>query len=900
MGAGAVEPLPLRQDQPGGGEEVTASNKQRLFPSGKNNPCPICGREKDGDCRTSGDGLEVICHHPKDHRPGDRIQGADGQTWGFTRNTSDGRAGHFTIDKPLPGRTSGANVIAFPARPAAPQPAPPPPPAAMPAEPPSLALLPAPRPAKGSPYRYSDTQRVNRIPLANGDKDFRCQHLKDRGWAHRQGPEPWPMFNQGDCSARGWPLEVEGEKCAELVAAAGWVGISQPGHAHSVEQIRERYKALSLEGTPGIVFLADHDDEGRKRAQQSADAAALAGLPLIVLRAGDLWPDLPAGGSIDDAPGTFAEQIAAIEVAARLAHAKALAAGAPAGAALHQDRNDDRGEQLGEEGQGEPDHFQVLGWCADRRKVWYRHRQTAQIASAVPYGQAELLKLAPLEYWRGKYAKTNQKTGEVIGYDWAQAADDVSRAADRSGVFEVDQLRGRGVWHDDGRVVWHLGNRLEVDGVETPLTDLQSDHQYGLMPALPIDRKVAPLGDDHGRKILQVLQDCGWQGPSDHLHLAGWIVLSNVGGALRKRPGLQVTSPYGSGKSDTIENAILPLQGGIGRISSGSTEAGIRQLIGRDALPCTIDESEAEDGRKREAQLRLVRFSFDGIRQVKGTPSGEAMTFCLRSSLALAGINSPIDNPADRSRMAVIGRRMMPADQWKEVSRRRSALITPEIGERLLRRTISNLPALLANIATFGHVISGQIASNEGGRAGDTYGALLAGAHHLISTQELTKDEAQSWLDSVGWEIGHADTDDTDGKAGAEGRQCLEYLLAHEIRWQPAYDPDEGRPSTGSLTVRELVNLAHNSPRSADGQVARTALGRKGIHATPEGLAVARSSPATQGVFSTTKWMKGGHASRLLEIEGTTRASAAVRFPSGGVHRAVLVPWEAVGALGEL
>jgi len=322
-------------------------------------------------------------------------------------------------------------------------------------------------------------------------------------------------------------------------------------------------------------------------------------------------------------------------------------------------------------------------------------------------------------------------------------------------------------------------------------------------------------------------------------------------------------------------------------------------LIGRDALPCTVDESEAEDGRKREAQLRLVRLSYDGISQVKGTPSGDAMTFCLCSSLALAGINAPIENPADRSRMAVIGRRMMPADQWAEVGKRRAALITVEIGQRLIRRTVSNLPALLTNIKTFGHVISGQIDSNEGGRAGDTFGALLAGAHHLTSTATLTNDEARSWLDSVGWDITHINTDDTDRKAGAEGRQCLEYLLAHEIRWQPAYDPDAGRPSTGSLTVRELVALAHLSPRSIDGQEARTALGRKGIHAIDDGLAVARSAPGAMGIFSTTKWMKGGHASRLLEIEGTTRTNATMRFPSGGSHRAVIVPWAAVGALGE-
>ena len=552
------------------------------------------------------------------------------------------------------------------------------------------------------------------------------------------------------------------------------------------------------------------------------------------------------------------------------------------------------------EAQQQLEPYQVLGWCTDRRKVWYRHRKTAQIASDVPYGQAELLKLAPLQHWWDTYPIKNDD-GEVIRCNWAQAADDIARAADDGGVFAPDQVRGRGIWIDDGRTVWHLGDRLEVDGVETPLNDLQSRSQYGLMPALPINPQVAPLDDDHGRLILQVLKDCGWQGPSDHLHLAGFVVLSNVGGALRKRPGLQVTSPYGSGKSDTIEHAILHLQGGIGRISSGSTEAGIRQLIGRDALPCTVDESEAEDGRKREAQLQLVRLSYDGIPQVKGTPSGDAMTFCLCSSLALAGINAPIENPVDRSRMAVIGRRMMTAHQWAAVSRRRESLITREIGQRLIRRTVSNLPALLANITTIGRVISGQIASNEGGHAGDTYGTLLAGAHHLTNIATLTDNEAQSWMDSVGWEFDHINTDHTDRKAGAEGRQCLEHLLAHEMPWHDPGDRESGRPGTGRLTVRELVNLAHNSPRSIEGQEARTALGRKGIYATDDGLAVARSSPATHAIFSTTKWMKGGHAFRLLEIEGTTRTSGdeGVRFPSGGIHRGVVVPWASVGALGE-
>jgi len=179
------------------------------------------------------------------------------------------------------------------------------------------------RPTAGSPYRYSETQRVVRTALPNDKKTFRCEHLAGDKWVAGKGPDPWPAFNQADAiGAHGWILETEGEKCAELAAAVGVVAISQPGHAHGVDQIRPRYEALLNGGALGVVYLADSDDEGRKRAKQSTEAAVLAGLPIIVLHAGDLWPDLPVGGSIDDAPGTAAEQIEVIEAAARVAHAR--------------------------------------------------------------------------------------------------------------------------------------------------------------------------------------------------------------------------------------------------------------------------------------------------------------------------------------------------------------------------------------------------------------------------------------------------------------------------------------------------------------------------------------------------------------------------------------------------
>ena len=544
--------------------------------------------------------------------------------------------------------------------------------------------------------------------------------------------------------------------------------------------------------------------------------------------------------------------------------------------------------------------FKVLGWDADRKVVFYRHRQTSQIASVKPYGPAELLKLAPAAQWEKEHPRygENKKTGkkEVIGVAWTAAADWLIVQANMAGVFEPERVRGRGVWLDSGnRVVWHLGDRLEVNGTITRLADHESRHHYGRLPALPINPAVEPLDDAHGRKILAVIKEMGWAGESDYLHVAGHAVTSNVGGALVKRPQLQSESPWGSGKTDNLENVLTPLQAGIGYSSAGSTEAGIRQLVGSDSLPVTVDESEQEDGKKREALLRLVRYNFDGTEQNKGTPSGQGLRFRMRSSIALAGINAPIPNPADRSRIAVVTRKPIPGNQWADVAARRAELISNEVGERLIRRTVTHLPALLANITTFGKVIAGMVTTGDSGRAGDTWGALLAGAHHLTSTAVLTEGQAAAWLQMVGWDYSHTNSDETDRAAGAEGRQCLDHLLAHEIRWRVALDPESDAPSTDAITIRELVQMVRDNARSEEGREAIKALGRKGIKVTDEGdLAVAHATPGTQAIFGTTKWGQGAHRKRLLELPGTTVTSGTVHFATDSSRRAVLVPWSAL------
>ena len=529
--------------------------------------------------------------------------------------------------------------------------------------------------------------------------------------------------------------------------------------------------------------------------------------------------------------------------------------------------------------------YRVLGWNSERTAIHYQHRQTGQIASIKPSAQpGQLLQLAPKGFWETFFPTR-------MGIDWAGACSDVIEDANHAGVFAVDRVRGRGLWIDGNSVIWHLGDRLEVDGQMVELIEHRSAHHYPRLPALDINPNVVPLSDAEGREILAAITAMGWATPLDPLHLLGWAVLANVGGALEKRPVLQITSRFGSGKTFTRERVLQPLLAGLAISRSNSTEAGIRQLLRADTLPVLIDESEGEDHSRREGHLRLARLSYDGSPTDRGTTHGQALSYAIRSSVAMVGINATINNPAERSRTVLVGREQLPQTEWAAVDRRLQELLTPETGARLLRRAVNYLPTLRANVATFRRAVEGQLGGGAAARAGDTYGALLAGAYLLTSSALVDDAQALDWLDTMNWSA-----NDALGESGSEGqdttaesRQCLAHLLGHEEPWRLLED----ERGTGRISVRELVYLARLSSGADDAEQARKALGRRGIRATDSGLEVCNSAEALAPIYVKTKWRDGGHRARLLDLPGAYPAGT-VRFPVLGSHRATKVPWEVV------
>ncbi|WP_413746906.1 DUF3987 domain-containing protein [Synechococcus sp. MIT S9507] len=269
----------------------------------------------------------VFCHHGSSHSPPDNLKrgqviaGADGQKWALmsTAEGSHGPVSTFVLDRE---KQDQRNCQKQPPRPVRRPPTedPVPEPARMPealiefAPLSEAAFLDGIKRAENSTsldfawFIYSDTQRTQRQPKTNKDgrpdKAFIPHHLNGSApnLTSGAGPEFWPLWHEQDLQDLDghWVLELEGEKCANIARAGGVIATSQPGHARTVDQRCRRYETLRQNGAAGVVYLADNDDQGKRFAKEAEHAAAQAGLPIVVVPAAELHPQMPEKGSIDD------------------------------------------------------------------------------------------------------------------------------------------------------------------------------------------------------------------------------------------------------------------------------------------------------------------------------------------------------------------------------------------------------------------------------------------------------------------------------------------------------------------------------------------------------------------------------------------------------------------------
>lgn len=231
----------------------------------------------------------VFCHRgktlgpPSRLRVGDVLTDSDGRCWAYTGDSrDDSRDGavfviHEERDRSLPA-----------------------------CEPPPLPV-PAPAVRKeasciATTYKYREDLRVVRYDyeLPDKKKDFQPQFFFNQRWNAGAGSEVWPFYGSLGTDTSSI-IEVEGEKCVNVLRAQGIAAISHPGHQRDEQSCRARYAGLASANIKTVYFISDNDAAGRKKAAGFLAAAGLAQLDFRVIPAESIC-DVPDGGSVDDMP----------------------------------------------------------------------------------------------------------------------------------------------------------------------------------------------------------------------------------------------------------------------------------------------------------------------------------------------------------------------------------------------------------------------------------------------------------------------------------------------------------------------------------------------------------------------------------------------------------------------
>jgi len=277
--------------------------------SSKTNPCPVCGRTKDKDCRISRDGKLVLCHQNFNHT---KTQQPD--LWHFNGETSDARCGKYVFKEKTQKsiRPKQSRSWEYPARDGS-----------------RLVRV----------VRVDDGKGNKKISQERWDKD------KQRwlpGWGkdedvNKVARASIPIYRYAEVQeaiAKGQPIYiVEGEPCADLLWKLGLAATTNIGGGGKFTLT----DSLDLQGAELIVIVPDLDKKGIAHAEKVAEHFPEA-LWLYSFPTSKIWENLPKDHGLDIADWIEHEKLSATELRAAIGEKKVFKVPQAAAKVLTHDR----------------------------------------------------------------------------------------------------------------------------------------------------------------------------------------------------------------------------------------------------------------------------------------------------------------------------------------------------------------------------------------------------------------------------------------------------------------------------------------------------------------------------------------------------------------------------------
>lgn len=718
-----------------------------------------------------------------------------------------------------------------------------------------------------------------------------------RSWQFRQFPEPRPLYGLDRLAAKpGAPvLIVEGEKCADAAAAVLSVPvITWPGGGNA-------WKKADWSAVAGrrVLLWPDADPAGYKTIEGETDKPGLAhhlqalGCEVKIIEpparhveAADKWDVADALAPKDGSAGWTATQLITYvkdpqnKRAPRALpepEARTKPAAEPIPAASQQDAPPefDAAEYLGDAAPRTVDRdypFLFLGF--DHGEYFYLGSEGQQVIrlAAAEHTERNLYTLAPLTFWRLAFPPMTKSAA----FNTSEAANALMSRNHEAGPYDADRLRGRGAWFDNKRVVLHLGDQLILDNRPIPINKIESRYVYER--AVPMRADIGnPLNNQDAERLLELCNLLSWEKPVYGDLLAGWLAIASICGAMQWRPHLWLTGPAGSGKSWVYDNVLKKIIEDFAlQVLGETTEAYVRQTLGRDARPVVFDEIE---GNTREDQTRIqkilglmrVSSSETGGKIGKGGATGKATGYIIRSMFALCSIGVGLEQYADKTRVTVLSlienKRPTKEREFEDICKLAADTLTPDYIQRFHARMIQLIPVIRENARTFARAAAAEIGKQ---RLGDQAGALLAGAYALRSSSIISLEDARAYVDNLDW------TNEKALSEQADEMLCLSAIMEQTTRVQLLNGAAE--QSFGELVEIAAGRLIDMNIQSV---YADEHLKRYGIKVTDDKTAVVISNTSKKiaGLLQNTPWGKnwGRTLKRLPDVEEIT----PIRFAPG-------------------
>lgn len=499
--------------------------------------------------------------------------------------------------------------------------------------------------------------------------------------------------------------------------------------------------------------------------------------------------------------------------------------------------------------------------------------------SAAAHTKNNLMQLDSILKWKAQFQTDEGKFYVDGAVDW------LINESHRHGIYDPSRQRGRGAWWDDGRCVLHCGDELIIDGKNSPLYEFVDTSKFIYEASIPLGVKMAqPLTASEASRFGALCEGLLWERPIAARYIAGWIVCSLIGGALRWRPHLWITGESGSGKSWVMDHVVAPmLEGFKVYVSSVTTEAGLRHRLVTDALPVIFTDVDTDDQigvQRMQNVLGLMRLASDnsGAKIVKGSAAGTAIEYDIRSCFCCGSIHIPIVKPQDQNRITIISLLRRKTNdssrepEFKKLQAAQSALLTAEYVRRFQARAIQMIPIIRQNSETLASAAASAIGTQ---RLGDQYGALLAGAYSLYSDKLISAADAKIWIEKQDWREAQDLAGDQDQM------RCLEFIGQCIIR-----------TDHGERSVDELIGACtgFRPDLKLTGEAAYETLRRHGLRMQPgnKSIAISNTNSALAKLMAPSVWNRNW-GTVIKRVEGAIE-KPPTRGVEGKNERAVVVP----------